>query len=720
MPRSSNDAPADEEEERRLLGAHGTDGEDDNDAPEPEFDPAVEDLAEKSNLDAAEATIDHAEPALAASESQHSVVAEQEPLLFNRNSFRSLTADDFTAPVVHYHSLSVHLHVPNAPKPRPGALTIIQRDTGGPDDLFSIDVQLRWKSHARTVPLSPDSANPITVSVDELLALRIVLGGSPHPRVMLHARGGRRIATFFFPNGRDAAMAFVTALRMHVDASVVADRRMPGELFTLEAKPRMRRVAPSIDDGLDAEGGDPSGSPIGFGSGGSARRRPRSHANVRDPDSGMFQPNAGMMVLENFARVTQLARDVGDDFQWLFSEKRRKEDATRRERERLARERALDIYADIAWTDSEADGNRQLPPCLTLEHPRGVPVSKDNWTAAFGENGVLIDPAVMRLAIFAGGVDPEIRPDVWPFLLGVFAWESSAADRDAVLQKNLDRYAEIKSRWLNLKSEATNADASTAAKALETAMAAAKATAGRDGADAPDVSDIRIPERSARVSKLHSSYLLTLEQIAKDIVRTDRLVDAYKQDNSRMLAMMGDILNVYAVYNKSIGYCQGMSDFMSPLLHVLGEHQEAHAFWCFEALMQRYQDNFRMDQAGMTALLARAKTLLKACDQELYAYFEATDPDFYCIFRWMLVCFKRELSFESTSRLWEILWTRQVGDDTFHVNVAIALLRAHRRNLLKLERGGFDTLLRYVNDMSQRIDVDFAVRQAELLHRMVE
>lgn len=708
MPRSASDGDGSDEEQRVLLNASasavGQDSGSSPDAPAAAAEEAPPPGASAGNA-----------PPLAASESQQSVGGgEQQPLLAASPSLRSTAADDYTAPVVHYHSLSVHLHVPSAPKPRPGALTIIQRDVGGAEDLFSIDVQLRWKSHARSQPLSPESITPIAVSVDELLALRIVLAGSPHPRVMLHAKGGRRVATFFFPNGRDAAMAFVTALRVHVDTSVLSDRRTPGELYALEAKPRMRRVAPSIDDGLDEDGADPSGAPTGVG--GASLRRPRSHANVRDPDSGIFQPNAGMLVLENFARVTQVARDVGDDFQWLFSAKRRKEDAARKERERLARERALDIYADIAWTGPEVDDDRLLPPCLTLDQPRGLAVSRENWEDAFGDGGVLMDAAVMRLAIFAGGVEPEIRPEVWPFLLGVFPWDSTAAARDTIEQKNLDRYAEIKARWLNLKSGANDADSSSAAKALEAATAAAMAALAKEGmSEEPDVSDVRIPERSSRISKLHSSQLLTEEQIAKDIVRTDRLVDVYKQDNSRMLAMMGDILNVYAVHNRSIGYCQGMSDFLSPLLHVFGEHQEAHTFWCFEALMQRYQDNFRVDQAGITAILARAKTLLKMCDQELHAYFEDTDPDMYCIFRWMLVCFKRELSFEDTSRLWEILWTRQVGDDTFHVNVAIALLRAHRRNLLKLERGGFDRLLRYVNDMSQRIDVDFAVRQAELV-----
>jgi hypothetical protein len=694
-------------EERRELLAGSADGADAQPEPGPEPGSPSSGPAPAQSLP------------LAPSASQESGGGEDRPLLA-----ADLDADaggfvDPRAPVSLYHSLSVHLHVPNVPKPRPGSLTLTQVDAGGADDLFSVDVTLGWKSHARSTPVSPATATPISISVDDLLALRIVLNANPHPRLTLHSHGGRRVASFSFPNGRDAAMAFVSALRAHVDTSIVADRRAPGELFMLDAKPRMRRVAPAIDDGLDTDGADPSGSPpTAPGGGGAGGRRLRSHADVRDPDSGIFQPNAGMLVLENFARVTQMARDVGDEFQWLFSEKRRREDAARRERERLARERALDIYADIAWTGSDADGDRPLPPRLTLERPRGVPVSAENWRASFNEDGVLTDSAVVRLAVFAGGVEPDIRPEVWPFLLSVFPWDSSTRERDAIFQKNLDRYAELKSRWLNLKSDATTADAKTAAKALEAATAAAAAAVEKEGGQVPEPGDLRIPERHARVSKLHAGYLSTDEQIAKDIVRTDRVVDVYKQDNSRLLSMMGDILNVYAVHNSSIGYCQGMSDFVSPLLHVFGEHEEAHTFWCFEALMQRYEGNFRVDQSGMTALLAKARALLKSCDGELFSYFEDTDPDFYCIFRWMLVCFKRELPFKSTSRLWEILWTRQLGDDTFHVNVAIALLRAHRRNLLKLERGGFDALLRYVNDMSQRIDVDFAVRQAEVLHKL--
>ena len=40
----------------------------------------------------------------------------------------------------------------------------------------------------------------------------------------------------------------------------------------------------------------------------------------------------------------------------------------------------------------------------------------------------------------------------------------------------------------------------------------------------------------------------------------------------------------YAVYNPSMGYSQGMSDLLAPILAELQD--EANAFWCFVGLMQ--------------------------------------------------------------------------------------------------------------------------------------
>ncbi|CAI5462701.1 unnamed protein product [Closterium sp. Yama58-4] len=45
------------------------------------------------------------------------------------------------------------------------------------------------------------------------------------------------------------------------------------------------------------------------------------------------------------------------------------------------------------------------------------------------------------------------------------------------------------------------------------------------------------------------------------------------------------ILEAYAVYDPEVGYCQGMSDLLSPFVALLEEDSEA--FWCFVAFMQR-------------------------------------------------------------------------------------------------------------------------------------
>ena len=48
-----------------------------------------------------------------------------------------------------------------------------------------------------------------------------------------------------------------------------------------------------------------------------------------------------------------------------------------------------------------------------------------------------------------------------------------------------------------------------------------------------------------------------------------------------------------------------MSDLASPLLAVMRD--EAEAFWCFAALMERLQANFHTDCTGMHAQLAGLK-----------------------------------------------------------------------------------------------------------------
>lgn len=643
-------------------------------------------------------------PSVESNEDSHTQVSEAVAAASGKPRQEEATSRfRYSEPVLHYNSISVDCLFPSDENAKTGSAQVIERDLGEENDFWNIHVDFVWKPRGFKTGSSdsPDNDKHIqalSVSVDNFLTLRLRLDSKP-ASVTIHLRGGQLLGHFLFPNGPDAAMAFMTALRAHVNTLILKDEDKPGELFAVEKKQRMRRVAPSLTSTStepNREGEDFSNllddltlrAPSSSSRGGRQQHRTGQRNRRHAPDNGDF----GMMVLSQFAKVTQVAREVGDDISTFLDEKKRRAEAERKERERAARRRALDIYADIV---ASTDVERELPPRLCLEEKRGVPVSREVWERSFDDSGTLTDPVVMRQAIFAGGVEGKARYQVWPFILGFYPWNSSQAERSHIAHQRKSDYDVLKEKWISLQSSAKAADSVSLTSN-------------------PDAITM---DRRNRVSKAHADYLETEEQIAKDIVRTDRQVDLYTQDDAPATLVMGALLNVYATYDNRITYCQGMSDFLSPIIHVLGVDDESLAFWCFESLMRRIEGNFRVDQSGMRSQLSKLRKLVDIADEELAGFFEQSDPDYYCCFRWILVRFKRELPFDSTPRLWEVLWTRQVGGDHLHVFIAAALLIAHRRQLLSLQKGAFDCLLRYVNDMSMRIDVDFALREGELCFR---
>ena len=49
------------------------------------------------------------------------------------------------------------------------------------------------------------------------------------------------------------------------------------------------------------------------------------------------------------------------------------------------------------------------------------------------------------------------------------------------------------------------------------------------------------------------------------------------------------------MYNFDLGYVQGMSDLLAPILFVM-DGNEVDAFWCFVGFMDRVKANFDFDQ----------------------------------------------------------------------------------------------------------------------------
>jgi Rab-GTPase-TBC domain len=97
---------------------------------------------------------------------------------------------------------------------------------------------------------------------------------------------------------------------------------------------------------------------------------------------------------------------------------------------------------------------------------------------------------------------------------------------------------------------------------------------------------------------------------------------------------------------------------------------------------------------GQLTLLAR---LIEAMDETMYTHLESINAlDLFYCYRWLLLLFKREFSYNDTLRLWEFILVDYKTKDT-HIFVALAMLQSMRGVILSKETSDdvLSTLLVY-------------------------
>ncbi|KAI3704828.1 hypothetical protein L1987_75057 [Smallanthus sonchifolius] len=187
---------------------------------------------------------------------------------------------------------------------------------------------------------------------------------------------------------------------------------------------------------------------------------------------------------------------------------------------------------------------------------------------------------------------------------------------------------------------------------------------------------------------------------------------------SRLVA----ILEAYALHDPEIGYCQGMSDLLSPIIAVMTEDHEA--FWCFVGFMRKARHNFRLDETGIRRQLSRVSKIIKSKDSHLYKHLEKLQAeDCFFVYRMVVVLFRRELSFEQTICLWEVIWADQaairagIGKSAWNrirqrapptedlLLYAIAASVLQRRKQIIEKYSSMDEIIRECNSMAGQLDV---------------
>lgn len=298
---------------------------------------------------------------------------------------------------------------------------------------------------------------------------------------------------------------------------------------------------------------------------------------------------------------------------------------------------------------------------------RREPVSVEEWTRNIDSEGRILNVDHMKQMIFRGGLSHALRKQAWKFLLGYLPWDSTKEERTQLQKQKTDEYFRMKLQWKSVSEE-----------------------------------------QEKRNSRLRDYRSL----IEKDVNRTDRTNKFYEGQDNPGLILLHDILMTYCMYDFDLGYVQGMSDLLSPLLYVM--ENEVDAFWCFASYMDQMHQNFEEQMQGMKTQLIQLSTLLRLLDSGFCSYLESQDSGYlYFCFRWLLIRFKREFSFPDILRLWEVMWT-ELPCKNFHLLLCCAVLESEKQQIME-KHYGFNEILKHINELSMKMDVEDVLCKAEAI-----
>ncbi|XP_072968802.1 rab GTPase-activating protein 22-like [Typha angustifolia] len=404
-------------------------------------------------------------------------------------------------------------------------------------------------------------------------------------------------------------------------------------------------------------------------------------------------------------------------------------------------------------------------PVTRFKPKPGKTLSAKRWHSSFSKEGYLDIASVLR-RIQRGGVHPTIKGAVWEFLLGCYDPKSTFDQRSELRQYRRSEYEKLKLKCKEMENAVGSGRIITTPLIAEDEenieYPATTSAAPQDDMPSDEAGSILPDMRSDNVALDEgiTQWKLTLHQIGLDVVRTDRALVYY--ENQENQARLWDMLAVYSWIDRDIGYCQGMSDLCSPMTVLI--ENEADAFWCFERLMRRLRGNFKCtsNSIGVRSQLSTLSTVIKAVDPKLHEHIENLDGGEYLFaFRMLMVLFRREYSFVDSLYLWELMWSMEYNPNIFSIYesadssannsleavgdrnllkqygeferknlkagrkdqqaplsifLVASVLEARNKRLLK-EAKGLDDVVKILNDITGNLDARKACKEALKIHR---
>ncbi|WPK24168.1 hypothetical protein PUMCH_001431 [Australozyma saopauloensis] len=373
------------------------------------------------------------------------------------------------------------------------------------------------------------------------------------------------------------------------------------------------------------------------------------------------------------------------------------------------------VYARI--NEQLGNDKQLLTPQEISNASRRKPVNLVEWKGFFDDQGHLVmTPDEVKNRIFHGGLAQDARKEAWPFLLGVYAWNSNTAEREITKKSLQSSYCDFKRRWADNDERRT-----------EEFWKDQKVRIEKDVHRNDRNIDIYKSDKTKKGSKgdtSRKSLVLSnnLERVSSPETpdEDDDNWNLARIDNVHLFRLR-EILLTYNEYNVNLGYIQGMTDLLSPIYAVFQD--EVMSFWAFAGFMERMERNFVRDQSGMKRQMQVLNELLQFMFPDLYKHLaKCESTDLFFFFRMLLVWYKREFKWDDVNTLWEVFWTDYYSSQ-YHLFFALAILSS-QESAIKGYLNRFDEVLKYMNELLGTMKLHDLLVRAELIflrfRRMVD
>lgn len=227
-----------------------------------------------------------------------------------------------------------------------------------------------------------------------------------------------------------------------------------------------------------------------------------------------------------------------------------------------------------------------------------APLTPDEWASHLDGAGRLRDPAALWRRVYGGGVAPELRAEVWKFVLGVYDLDSCGASRAARARDLVERYERLAQQWRHIDVEQAAHWAKWRERRSQVCTIQppplhslllpispvlrsprAELVSLQNPPCAPIVSAVRrrsgrcrwgrraLGVRSAASARAPTTWpdsnccimlakTAAAVQVEKDVVRTDRDAPLFSATDAPALGVMHRVLLSYIMFNQDLGYSQ--------------------------------------------------------------------------------------------------------------------------------------------------------------------